>query len=199
MFQITAAKVIIIDMQDVKRMIGANWDGKSPVLLGYSGGPDSKALLYALLDCKAPIHIAHVDHGWRESSRKEALELKAEAESLNLPFHTIRLESCETRNLEAHARDQRLAFFQSLFEKIPFQALLLAHQRDDLAETALKRIFEGAHLPFLGGMSSISQYEGMPIWRPLLATPRDEILRFLNERKLRAIDDPTNRDPKFLR
>lgn len=161
--------------------------------MGYSGGPDSKALLYALLEEGVIPHLAHVDHGWREESQREAEELSQEASRLGCPFHATRLE-LKGRS-EEEARRARFAFFQSL----SFPTVLLAHHADDVAETVLKRIFEGAHLPFLGGMQPISQMYGMTVWRPLLKAKRSEILSFLEERSLKAIEDPTNRDPLYLR
>lgn len=103
------------------------------------------------------------------------------------------------RKSEDEARKGRLQFFRFLFSQVPFQALLLAHQADDLAETVLKRVLEGAHLSFLGGMEPVSQQQGMPIWRPLLTIKRSEILTFLEERSLLPIHDPTNLDPAYLR
>jgi len=164
-------------------------------LLGYSGGPDSKALLYALLEGGVVPHLAHVDHGWREESREEAVLLEEEAKSLGCPFFSTRLEMTEKK--EDGARKARLSFFSSLMGN--YEALLLAHQADDLAETVLKRILEGAHLANLSGMQPASSQYGMMIWRPLLNVRRSEILHFLEERGLTPIIDPSNSDPTYLR
>jgi len=164
------------------------------LLLGYSGGQDSKALLYALLECGVKPHLAHVDHGWREESAREAQYLKKEADSLGCPFYTVRLRVAKK---EDEARRGRFSFFQSLMEG--YSALLLAHQAEDLAETALKRVLEGAHLCHLSGMQPISQQYGMNIWRPFLSVRRSEIIEFLEERELRALVDASNFDPAYLR
>lgn len=187
------------ELKCVAKFLTANWDRKSPLLLGYSGGPDSKALLYAILEagCQT-LHLAHVDHGWRPESAEEALKLEEEAKILGLAFHSIRLNPSE-KNKEAVSREARFSFFKSLFDIYPFQALLLAHQAGDAAETALKRILEGAHLPFLGGMGPLGKLHGMPIWRPLFFTKKDEILAFLEKKNLRPLSDSTNLDPVFLR
>ena len=68
-----------------------------PILLGFSGGPDSKALLHLLLECRSlrlpfELHLAHVDHGWRPESKNEADILAKEALQLRLPFHLLTLE-----------------------------------------------------------------------------------------------------------
>jgi len=191
---------IIHQVLRVKEFLSKNWDKKSPVLLGLSGGPDSKALLYSLLDAGcSSLHVAHVDHGWRVESSSEAKALKKEIEKLEIPFHFTRLENVLKVNQEDGARKERLKFFQSLFQKIPFQALILGHHADDLAETILKRVFEGAHLSNLSGMQEKSLFMEMPVWRPLLGVQKKEILNFLQEEGIHSFTDPTNEDPKYLR
>src|SRR3990167_3312462 len=108
---------------------------KGPFLLGYSGGPDSKALLLALLKRhqKFPLnlHLVHIDHGWRPESAQEASFLQEEAASLGLPFHMIRQDpSCLSKgNLEAAARESRLTFFRQIYEEVQAQGLFLVHHR----------------------------------------------------------------------
>ncbi|MBF8263845.1 MAG: tilS [Parachlamydiales bacterium] len=181
----------------VKSFLDRHWDERRSLLIAYSGGPDSKALLYAALDWgRAPIHIAHVDHGWRMESQNEAAALQNEARLLGCPFHTIRLEKKTT---EEEARECRFAFFRSLSEKISFQAVLLGHQSDDLAETVLKRVLEGAHPSQLGGMKEVSSMGDLVLWRPLLSIPRSEIEAYLQERKVSALYDQSNEDVHYLR
>lgn len=184
----------------VKKFINAHWDQKKDLLLAYSGGPDSKALLYSLLEVGFKnIHLAHVDHGWREESRDECEVLRKEAQTLQIPFHSIRLTTVPTKNLEDFGRIERWKFFQSLVQKFDFQAVLFGHHGDDLAETSLKRVLEGAHLTFLGGMAPVSQMHGIEVWRPLLSVSKKDIVRFLEKRSLIALEDLTNQDPRFLR
>ena len=181
----------------VKDFLEQAWDGKSPLLVAYSGGPDSKALLYASLEWgKAPVHVAHADHGWRKESGAEAELLRAEVETLRIPFHSIRLEPSQSEN---EARDLRYRYFRDLREKVPYLAVLLGHQADDLAETVLKRVFEGAHLTSLAGMRSISLLDGLVLWRPLLSVSRAVIEAWLKERSLDCFRDSSNEDPRYLR
>ncbi len=177
-----------------QEFLSVHWDRRKPLLLGYSGGPDSKALLYALLECNVTPHLVHVDHGWREESRKETLELQEEARKLGCPFFSTRLENARK---EDEAREGRYAFFVTFFPK--YASLLLAHTLEDLAETVLKRILEGAHLCNLGGMQPVSKQNGMAIWRPFLRVKKRDLFEFLQERGLPALNDPTNADPAFLR
>lgn len=56
-------------------------DTKRPVLLGLSGGPDSTCLLHLYLlwnkaRDKPPLHLVHVNHGWRCESIDELQTLR---------------------------------------------------------------------------------------------------------------------------
>lgn len=164
-------------------------------MLGLSGGSDSKALLHALLECGVKPHIAHVDHGWREESREEALQIAEEAKALGCPFHTARFEPMDRS--EDEARRFRYTFFAKLYSG--FSALLLAHHAEDLAETVLKRVLEGATLSRLGGMREVSHQYGMTLWRPFLKVKKGELLQYLEQKGLTFLTDSSNFDPTYLR
>jgi tRNA(Ile)-lysidine synthase len=172
-----------------------------PLLVGFSGGPDSLALLHLLLQCREffdlDLHIAHVDHGWRPESREQADLLRQEMERLKLPFHLRCLENIPMK--EDAAREARLHFFQELYQKLGCQAVVLGHQGDDQSETVLKRVLEGASLMALKGILSVSAFEGMELWRPLLGTDKPALRKWLESRGLKPIEDPTNLDVRYLR
>ncbi|MBI2743751.1 MAG: tRNA lysidine(34) synthetase TilS [Chlamydiales bacterium] len=186
-------------VSSVKEFLERNYEGRGPLLLGLSGGPDSLALLYLLLECGVNLHLAHIDHGWRSESGEEAALLGEMARSLKLPFHLHTLDEHGTSNMEAEGRETRLKFFSKIYREIDAEALLLAHQADDQAETILKRIFEGAHLLHLGGMHPVTLLEGMRVWRPLLFSPKKELQAWLDAKGFTAFQDKTNLDPRFLR
>lgn len=187
----------------IQDFIKKNLRGQAPLLLALSGGADSKALLLMLLECKKKInfelHIAHVDHGWREESRKEAKVLEMLADIHHLPFHLKTLVMPKTANLEEVAREARLKFFEELQKQFHYQALLLAHHKDDLVETILKRLFEGSGYGHVLAMESISYFNTLTLWRPLLKCSKQEIYEYLLRNNSSYLDDYTNRDQKFLR
>ncbi len=188
---------------------------RGPLILAYSGGFDSKALLYLLLELKKQqqldfeLVLAHVDHGWREESSQEAEILKEEAKQLKLKFFLKKLSKYSKtdlskaailpKNQEAVCRRLRLEFFQQLYFELKASYLLFAHQKDDLQETVLKRFLEGADLTFLSAMQKESFLLDMYILRPLLSFSKKELLEFLKVQKLRAINDRTNFDFKYQR
>lgn len=180
-------------------------DFSRPVLLALSGGPDSLCLLYLLMECKKHlpqlrIGIAHVDHQWRPESGREAEHLEALAHRLELPFHLRQLKPEDSKgNLEAVAREERLRFFGALCLSERYQAVLLAHQKNDQEETILKRVLEGTSICQSWGMEEIVDFSGLLLWRPLLNIPKAELERWLNERGCQPFVDGTNLDARFLR
>lgn len=190
-------------VQLIRNFLSGRISPGQPILLGYSGGPDSKALLHLLLTSRLPLdlHLAHIDHGWREESRVEAALLAEEGKRLGLPFHlkSLNVSDFNESNREEQARDHRFDFFLSLYEKLKCQALLLAHQADDQAEVVLKRLFEGASLFHMGNFGREAQVGKMKIWRPLLLVPKKKIYEWLAEHHLCYFEDPTNQGGDNLR
>lgn len=189
----------------IKKFLESKGVTDAPLLLGYSGGPDSTALLHLLLQCRHffafSLHIAHIDHGWRKQSLQEADQIKEQAERLKIPLHLLTLQKSDFMegNLEEQARVHRLNFFSQIYQQINAQALLLGHHKDDQAEVVLKRVFEGASLYSLGGLSLEAQHSAMRIWRPLLSFSKKAIVEWLSKKDISYFVDSTNEDPRFLR
>ncbi len=184
-------------LKTVKDFLKIHHEERKPVLVGFSGGPDSLALLHLLMDCCCDLHVAHVDHGWRAESGEEADKLSRYVEELKLPFHLRRLQNIPMK--EGAAREARLSFFQELYVKLGCQAVALGHQGDDQSETVLKRVLEGASLTALKGIMAVSTLQGMQLWRPLLTVDKKSLMTWLEKRGLEPIEDRTNLDPRYLR
>jgi len=186
----------------VKKFLEKVWDFKTPLLLALSGGPDSLALFYLLREIHPPVPfaVAHVDHGWREESGKEAESLAFLAKKYQIPFHLKKLEiPKESPNLEELCREARLEFFRSLIKQEGYAAVLLGHHGDDQAELILKRIFEGAPLTTLRGMNPVAQNGEMFLWRPLLTLKKRDLENWLLLRGEEGFNDSSNIDPRFLK
>jgi len=94
--------------------------------------------------------------------------------------------------IEAAARAARLAAFA---DAVPSgDALLLAHHRDDQAETALLRILRGAGPAGMAAMRPEVTVGGLRLVRPLLAVPRTAVFAYARGRGLGWIEDPANLD-----
>ena len=190
--------------QAVFNFIDQYVDSASPLILGYSGGEDSSVLfhLLRLYHAQKPLqlHIAHVDHGWRDESRQEAELLAQEVKRHGFSFHSVRFDPTKYHgNLENESRKERLNYFSTLAFDLNAQGILLAHHALDLQETVLKRILDGASVRNLIGMKEISKIDRLVLIRPLLYRSKEEIQTWCQEHKIWHLDDPSNRDTRFLR
>lgn len=178
----------------------AHCDQKHPLLLALSGGGDSMALFYLLIESGWPFEVAHVNHGWRAESGEEAAYLEQLCRTHQISFHLHHLYRDKMKgNLEDLARQGRLLFFRNLCTLHSFQGVLLGHHADDQAETVLKRIFEGASLPKLKGLERKTLVEGVRLFRPFLKIRKDLLINWLHEKNRHYFEDATNQDTSYLR
>ncbi len=172
-------------------------------ILALSGGPDSMALFHLIraLSKRMPMKwaVAHINHNWRQESTAEAEKLEKLCLDSGIPFYMKKLKGPAKANKEAEARQERYAFFKELKERLGFSIIVLGHQKDDLLENALKRLFEGASFENVGNLSELAYREGLELWRPLLVFEKKEIISWLEQRGYFWFEDATNKDPHFLR
>ena len=169
------------------------------LLIGLSGGADSVALLLLLLDSGADAVAVHVNHGLRgDASDGDEAFVRDLCARLNVPLLTLRAYPPENPG-EGWARKARYGFFRQAMQETGADALVLAHHRDDQAETLLLHLLRGAGLTGLAGMAADSEMDGMRILRPLLAYSREELRAYLKEKNQPWREDASNGDTRYLR
>ena len=176
------------------------------ILVAYSGGADSTALLLAL-HYLAPgknfsLCAAHLDHSLRPASAQEADECRRLCLRLNIPFFTRRLDIAAISResgigLEECARRERYAFLSSVALQENCDWIAVGHNQNDLAEDILMRLIRGAGWPGLGGMPALDRERHLV--RPLLLHPREAIEDFLVGLGVTWVTDESNTDPAYLR
>jgi tRNA(Ile)-lysidine synthase len=173
------------------------------VLVAVSGGPDSTALLHALLAVAPRIGVtveaATVDHGLRPESASEAALVVERCRALGVPCERIAVDVPAARGRHVSwqdaARRARLAALEAAAVRRGCTRIGLGHTADDQAETVLFRIVRGTGVAGLGGMP----YRRGLLVRPLLEVRRREVLRYLGRRGLPFVEDPSNADRRFAR
>lgn len=176
------------------------------LVVGFSGGLDSTALLHALAARadipRSRLHAVHVHHGLHADADRWEAACGALCESLGVSFQSIRV-SVEARGLglEGAAREARHAALQSVLES--GDVVALAHHRDDQAETFLLRALRASGPDGLGAMRPWRRFGRGWLWRPLLDVPRSTLEAYARAHALSWIDDPSNLhdgpDRNFLR
>ena len=178
------------------------------LLVGYSGGGDSSALLHALHACReeygitpVALHLNHCIRGeeadrderhCRHFCREHGIALKVCRADVPAYAREHRL------GLEEAARELRYACLREAAEEYGCSCIVTAHHANDELETMLFRLARGSALAGLGGIPeySASRLSGdIPVLRPLLSVPRSEIERYIAENGTEYVTDSTNLEP----
>ena len=166
-----------------------------------SGGPDSVALLSALLTI-APLRsyrlrVLHVNHGLRPESDQEQDMLQTLCQQWRVPLSVKKLQPPPgLKGIEAWAREARYTFFQENLAVAPLDYIATAHTQDDQAETVLFRLMRGSARR---GVAGIPPVRDNWLIRPFLHCSRREIDAYTKEKKLPYVTDPSNADLRFTR
>lgn len=172
------------------------------LLVGFSGGRDSTALLHRLArgcaDGERRLRAVHVDHGLHPDAAQWAAHCVATAGALGLACAVRRVAVQPAgRGPEDAARRARYAAFAA--ERRDDETLVLAHHRDDQAETLLLALLRGSGERGLSAMRGFTDDARGPIWRPLLDVPSDAVAAYAAAQGLRWIEDPSNGDTRLAR
>jgi tRNA(Ile)-lysidine synthase len=174
------------------------------VLVAVSGGPDSVALLDLLVLLQPrygiELHVAHLNHMLRPEAVEEADFVRALAADRGLPITVgsadVRaIAACDKLSIEHAARNARRQFLLRTADAVDATRIALGHHADDRVETVLLRLLRGTGLNGLGGIRPVS----IPFMRPLFDATRAQIMAYVEGRRLPYREDPSNRDPAFLR
>jgi len=164
------------------------------VVVAFSGGPDSTALLWGMAGLAPRLALrlfaAHLDHAMDDGSAARAAAAARLAGRLGVPFVTARRRILYGESREAAARRARYEFLEEVRRAAGARWVATAHHRDDQAETVLLRLLFGSGVE---GLAGIRPVHGAVV-RPLLGAPRAELAAAVLAAGLAPIDDPTNRD-----
>ena len=176
------------------------------IVAGVSGGSDSMALLFALLDLRefypgTEVVVSHVNHGLRGGESDEDAEFVREAaERLGFSFECVRADTEGFRkkhglSLEDAARELRYRFFNEILAKHSAQRIATAHTLNDQAETVIMRFIRGSGSQGLAGIRPLSGN----IIRPLINVTKLEAREYLQSKSVSWREDSTNSSDEFLR
>ena len=204
---------------------------KVPRVLGLavSGGGDSMAMLMLAdawaADNGVALYVLTVDHGLRPEAAGEA-QMVAETCARLGHSHAVATWQWDGQgNVQSRARDARLGLIDQWRGRIAH--VLMAHTKDDLAETFLMRMQRGSGVQGLAAMRADRVVAPQPyvpggisgdvppkrdvggkatlgrgsfrLLRPCLGMRRNALRDLLRAREVGWADDPSNEDPTFER
>ncbi|MCF8529268.1 MAG: tRNA lysidine(34) synthetase TilS [Aquiluna sp.] len=173
------------------------------VVLAVSGGSDSLALALAMSFVGPKLGIESqvvvVDHDLQAGSGEIALAAVAACKEMGLTdSRVVRVKVAQNgEGLEAAARTARYKVLEEARQSISAKAIILAHTKDDQAESVMLGLVRGSGLASIAGMAPWDP--DRHLLRPFLGLTKAELRSALTANEISYWEDPHNQDPKFKR
>ncbi len=170
------------------------------LLVAVSGGADSMALLTILnhlkKSLKFEIKVIHIHHGGNSRFRHQAQKFVFKiAKAMDLTCET-NIDLPSDLKSEAALRRYRYKILDQAQKKYG-AVVATGHHAQDLLETQLINCIRGSSFY---GLQSLSFYHPQrQILRPLLGLSKNQILEYCRERRVKFLNDPSNRSKAPLR
>jgi tRNA(Ile)-lysidine synthase len=186
-------------------------------VVAVSGGPDSVALLRALVALRpalleGPLVVAHLNHQLRggdsDADERFVRELHAALRAAGVADLGLRCDRAdvaaqarkERGNLEGVARRLRYDWLAGVAREAGASWVATGHTADDQAETVLHRLLRGTGLKGLRGIAPRRRLTpGVEVVRPLLGVTRAEVLAYLEAENQPYRQDRSNLDLGYTR
>ncbi|MEA3512875.1 MAG: tRNA lysidine(34) synthetase TilS [Campylobacterota bacterium] len=167
-------------------------------IMGFSAGIDSTALFFLLLEENIPFDIVIVDYNQRAQSKDEVIYATQLAHKYNKKCY-ISTYPDSLKFTEKEARDFRYNFFDQVIKENNYEALLTAHQLNDMLEWFLMQFTKGAGLSELIGMEELSYRNDYILLKPLLKYSKEQLKDYLDSKNIKYFIDQSNYDEKYKR
>jgi tRNA(Ile)-lysidine synthase len=141
-----------------------------------------------------------VDHGLRPAAADEAVQTGQWLAAHGIEHHILCWQGDKPETgIQAAARFARYALLRDWCAGAGILHLLLAHHRDDQAETLLLRLGRGSGVDGLSSMSPIVELPALRLLRPLLTVPHARLVASLQAEDQPWIEDPSNTSAAYGR
>ncbi|MBM85522.1 MAG: tRNA lysidine(34) synthetase TilS, partial [Rhodospirillaceae bacterium] len=172
--------------------------------VGVSGGVDSMALVLLAADWARSrgvnLTALTVDHGLRPEAMAEAAQVAAWLAERDIGHAVLRVrETRPVSGIQEIARDWRFSALEQWRQDHGAESILLAHTRNDQAETLWLRIKADSGPDGLAAMTPEVRIGGLPVSRPLLTVPKIRLAAVCDAHQQAWIEDPSNQDSSFAR
>lgn len=180
----------------------------SRIVVGVSGGPDSVALLLAVVALRGrrgrplgePLAV-HVNHHLREAAGADESFVADLCARFEVPLEVRHVRPDQRPgNIAANARELRYEALAAVARSARYGYVAVAHQAEDQFETLLMALGRGAGLDGLSGMAwSRPLAPTVTLVRPLLRVRKADCEALCRAAGVEWRRDPTNLDPARVR
>ncbi len=185
--------------------------GRPPrVVVAFSGGSDSTALLHALAQLRDTEGLealaVYYHHNWRGTPVPELPRVHKNCQRLRIPLVFAPPHPDEEKS-EVSARHFRYERLIDVATQFKAEAILTAHHQDDQIETILFRIFRGTGPDGLEGIQRALFFKKqgedtpshIPILRPFLGLSERVLSAYTESNELLFFKDPSNTNTRYAR
>ncbi len=179
---------------------------KEPLLVAFSAGVDSVALVFLLEKVKANFQLAYFNHQLRSNLEiTNDIEItKKTAARLNCGYSIGQKDIktyCQKHklSLEDGARQARYNFLYNLAKDLKIKTIVTAHHQDDNAETIIMKFLRGSGLKGLSGIEEKLKINDLTLVRPLLSFRKQELIDLVRKHGLNYHEDSSNQDEDIQR
>ncbi|MCD5380857.1 tRNA lysidine(34) synthetase TilS [Candidatus Gracilibacteria bacterium] len=207
-------------MLNIQTFLEKYYNKDEKVILACSAGPDSMFLLYKILETnfRKNVVVCYFNHGTRPETDLEEkfLEELGKKEGFQVEVASCDFEKIQklypSKSFEELAREKRYQFFDAVLDIYKTDKVLLGHHLDDKIETFFFNLARGTKLTGLINMQECSSPSpqgevrgglvsggGSGVLRPLLELEKTNILKYLDDNKLKYFIDSSNSENTYTR
>ncbi len=177
------------------------------MIVGFSGGSDSMALLHTLVICVGADKLCavHVNHGIRGEEAKRDEEFCVSAcKNLGVELQVVRLDipslaENDKTGLEECARKYRYRAFFDTAKKKNTSVIATAHNARDNVEAVLFNLCRGSGIKGVAGIPVCRREGEFLIVRPIIKADKADILEYLEKNNLSYVNDTSNDSNDYTR
>ncbi|KJY82324.1 tRNA(Ile)-lysidine synthetase [Vibrio galatheae] len=172
------------------------------VILGFSGGLDSRVMLELMAHYCQPKNIAclavHIHHGLSPNADRWAEQCQRWCQQLGVECVVEKVElDTQGHSLEESARQARYGALSKYLH--PKDLLLTGQHADDQMETFFLALKRGSGPKGLSSMAQAMPFGDAMLVRPFLTVSRQQIENYGRAKQLEWVEDESNLDQRFER
>jgi len=164
------------------------------VLVGFSGGPDSTALLHVLKSLGIKTYALHIHHQLRDKNADEDEKFAVQVcQDWDIPITTRKIDVKKyakehKMSIEESARVLRYEVLSKEASRLRCNKIAIGHNANDNTETVILNLTRGTGLSGLAGIPPKRDN----IIRPLIEMTRKDLLQYLRKFKISYCTDMSN-------